>query len=212
MYIRARELFERGKVTSFHSTPHGYSAIVRGTHDYNVALSFKALDLADCSCYMGQNDQLCKHVLALALEVLSRQGDVIEPAAQVLTTQEAKLQIRAGLKKIRAYSGPSKIWFSYQRQLSVGAGIITATANQLPATQDNALLIWQTILRLSKKLATGGVDDSDGTIGNGCCMELITVLHKWAATNDDLHRYIEKFTGDETGFDFEDELWAGLSR
>lgn len=211
MYTRAQELFAHGKVINFQSTPYGYTAIVRESHDYTVTLSAKALDLADCSCYMGQNDQLCKHVLALALEVISRQGDEADKAIQMLTTEEARLQINAGMKRIKAYNGPSKIWFSYQRHLSVGAGIIVATVKQLTPTTDNAILTWKTILRLSKKLATGGVDDSDGAIGNGCCMELIAILHNWAATDNDIYSCIEKFTADETGFSFEDELSAGLS-
>ena len=211
-YARARELFDHGKVTNFEFTAYGYLAVVRGTNDYIVSLSSKALELADCTCYMGQTDQLCKHVLAVALVALSRQGCKTDEAARILTTEEAKLRIRAGLKKIRAYSGPSKIWFSYQRQLSVGAGIIVATVKQLPPTPDNAILIWKTVLRLSKKLSTGGVDDSDGSVGNGCGLELIATLHNWAATSDDLYHCIEKFTSDETGLGFEDELRTMFNR
>lgn len=205
MYARACELFEQGRVADFQSQPYGYSGTVRGTKDYRVVVSAKALDRADCDCYMGQNDQLCKHVLALALKALKRNRNEAESDTKPLTIEEAKLRINAGMKKIKAYSGPSRIWFSYQRSLSVGSSMIIEGSHRLESSLEAASLLWKTVIRLSKKLATGGVDDSDGTVGE-CCMELIATLNKWAESNDEMQAQFTKFSMHDTGFGFEDEL------
>lgn len=211
MFERALDLFRNNKVTNFTPLPYGYQATVQGTKSNSVMLAAKAVDLADYDCYMGQNDMLCKHALAVALEALRQagiidaEGEKIGAKAGHMTADEAKLHITAGLRKIRAYNGLSKIWFSYQRSLSVGSGIITEAVSQLKPSVEHAQLIWNTVLKLSKKLSTGGVDDSDGTVGD-CCFHLVSMLNEWLKSDNLIRQAVSEFSKNNTGFGFEDDL------
>lgn len=206
MFERAQKLFESGKVQNISETPHGYTATVQGTAPYRVSLSRKHIDHGYCDCYMGQNDELCKHMLALGLAVLHSSGKANEVQDESPDNLDAVKQlVAAGLRKIKPYNGPSKIWFSYQRELDVGSGIIREAVKNLPASKENAKYLWSLVLKLSKKLADGGVDDSDGTVG-GCISSLVQQCGKYAKEKPALKIVIQKFTEDDTGFGFEDEL------
>lgn len=204
MFKRAQALFKAGKVKQIREDPRGYSATVKSTHPYEVSVSMKSVDVGYCNCYMGQNDTLCKHMLALALAVLNETGALgSEESLEELS--EVKRRVSTGLRKIKAYTGPSKIWFSYQRSLSVGAGMISSAIANLPASKENADYLWKLVLRISKKLATGGVDDSDGTVG-GCVYEILAKLAEFAKEKPELKPIILEYSKDDTGFGFEDEL------
>lgn len=77
--------------------------------------------------------------------------------------EEIKPLVNAGMRKLRYYTGPSHTWFSYQRSLATGAGMIADAVGRLPPTKENARYLWQLIERIDKKLANG-VDDSDGDV------------------------------------------------
>lgn len=78
IFGRANKLFELGKVKNIKENPRDYSATVQGTSPYKVSLSKKDVLMSDCTCYMGKNDLLCKHVLALALAVLKLSGGSLQ--------------------------------------------------------------------------------------------------------------------------------------
>jgi hypothetical protein len=206
MFLRAQKLFETSKVQNIEESPHGYTATVQGTSPYHVSLSRKHIDRGYCDCYMGQNDQLCKHILALGLAVLNLSGqmDKAEESSPD-NLDEAKQFVAQGMRKIKSYNGPSKIWFSYQRELDVGSGIIEEAVKNLPPSKENANYLWKLVLKLSKKLSHGGVDDSNGTVG-GCIFTLVAQCGRYAKENSDLKSMINKFTEDDTGFGFEEEL------
>lgn len=211
LFSRALTLFTSKKVTMFELGFNCYRAVVLGSQPYQVSVATKAFDYADCNCYMGQNDMLCKHALAVALEALYRAGQIdkagnkLGQQNQPANDQATKLQINAGFRRIKPYRGPSKIWFSYQRELSIGSGIILEAAAQFEPSRSNAKYLWQLVLRLSKKLSTGGVDDSDGTVG-GCCTALVAILNRWANKNQVIKQMLSTFHQHKTGFGFEDEL------
>lgn len=206
MFERAKKLFESGKVHNITENLHGYTATVQGTSPYQVSLSKKHIDQGYCDCYMGQNDELCKHMLALGLAVLHLYGKAKEVKEESPNDLDAVKQLVAsGMRKIKPYHGPSKIWFSYQRELDVGAGMIEEAVKNLPASKENAKYIWSIVLKLSKKLSHGGVDDSDGTVG-GCISALVEQCGKYAKEKPELKPMIQKFAEDDTGFGFEDEL------
>jgi hypothetical protein len=210
-FNRAQELYRSGKVEKVTETQRGYSAIVQGTQPYHVSLSQRRIDEADCSCYLGQHDRLCKHVLALALAVLNASGTIneAEPKQQApASLEEAKPIVNAGMRKLRAYFGPSKIWFSYQRSLATGAGMITQGVSQLPPTKDNARYLWKLIERIDKKLLNG-VDDSDGVVGE-CVITIIEQLAGYSKKNPELEPVIRRFCNKKTNFDFDQELRAKL--
>lgn len=203
MFARAEKLFKFGKVGAINEEIYGYSATVHGTHLYEVSVSKRRVDEGSCTCYMGQNDMLCKHMLALALAVLYMTGASAAPP--ITDIGEAKKQVNEGIKKLRPYNGPSRIWFSYQRGLSVGAGMIMHAVSGLPASKENAEYLWELVLRLSDRLATSGIDDSDGTVGN-CVSEIVLKLGEIAKKEPSLKPMLERLSRDDTGFGFEDEL------
>jgi hypothetical protein len=206
---RAQDLFRSGKVQDITETVRGYRAIVQGTHPYDVGLSYRRVDEGDCSCYLGQNGRLCKHVLSLALAVLHATARITPPPQQPPAgPEEIKPLVNAGMRKLRYYTGPSRTWFSYQRSLAAGAGMIVDAVGLLPPTKENARYLWQLIERIDKKLANG-VDDSDGVVGT-CVMALIEQLAAYANRQPDLEPIISRFCDKETNFDFGHELRAKL--
>ena len=125
--------------------------------------------------------------------------------------KEVKLFVAKGLKKIKSYNGPSRIWFAYQRDLDVGTGIILEAVQNLSATQENAKYLWNLVLKLSNKLARGGIDDSDGIVGN-CIMSLASQCAQYVQKEPKLKALIKSFSKDETGFDFEEYLIEMLEK
>ena len=210
-YRRAQELYDQHKVVAIGETAQGYRAIVQGTHPYQVHLSSRSIDQGECTCYLGQHGRLCKHMLALALAVLNASGKVNEtPSTQQASTslEEARPIVNTGMRKLKPYTGPSRIWFSYQRSLATGAGMITAGVSQLPPTKENARYLWKLITRIDQKLVNG-VDDSDGVIGE-CAMSLVEQLVGYAKKNGELEPLIRRFSNTDTNFDFDQVLRTGL--
>lgn len=66
-FTRAVGLYESGKVTDVETLGGYYSAAVLGTEPYRVSISARNYKLGHCTCYLGQKDTLCKHMIALAL-------------------------------------------------------------------------------------------------------------------------------------------------
>ncbi len=203
---RAQELYRSGKVREITPTARGYRAIVHGTQPYHVGVSQQRVDDGDCTCYLGQNGRLCKHVLALALAVLHATGRINAAESQPPPTslEDIKPMVNAGIQKLRHYTGPSRVWFSYQRSLATGAGMIAQAVSRLPPTKENARYLWKVVERIDKKLANG-VDDSDGHVG-ACVTALIDQLAAYAKNQPDLEPLILGICDNKTNFDFEREL------
>ena len=66
------ELYESGKVTKFKECIRSFSAVVIGSKPYNVSGEARRFDYGNCDCYLGQNDELCKHLVALAIYAVMR--------------------------------------------------------------------------------------------------------------------------------------------
>ncbi|OHA64752.1 MAG: hypothetical protein A2940_02080 [Candidatus Wildermuthbacteria bacterium RIFCSPLOWO2_01_FULL_48_29] len=207
-FERAEALYRKGSVKNIHEIGFGrnigYRAVVQSTQPYEVEINSRHVDQGDCTCYMGQHDMLCKHMLALALAVLDATVGLTSPppATDLL---EAQQRVNEGMAKLRAYTGPSKVWFSYQRTLATGVGIIADAVSELPPSKENADYLWKLVLRLSKKLATGGIDDSDGVVGD-CIRTLVEQLGTYAKEKPELKPIITRYCQDDTGFGFEEDL------
>src|SRR3989344_3108038 len=179
-WLKAVDLCETGKVGSFQDAEFTYTANVQGTHLYQVFVSKKTYTDGNCTCYLGQNDTLCKHMIAVAIYGLKRG----KPMTEEEKTQhnEVKFNGQAGettpkqlswvkavisdsMRYIKSYTGPSKIWFTYQDSLTEGCNRLAAIVSKLPANRQTAKLLINLLLRLDKKLQTGGGDDSYGTVG-----------------------------------------------
>lgn len=123
--------------------------------------------------------------------------------------QAAKQLVAQAIRKIKPYHGPSKIWFDYQRRLDVGSGCIMEAVINLPPSKEHAKYLWSLVLKLSKKLSHGGVDDSNGTVG-GCIFSLVEQCGRYAKEKPELKSVIQKFAEDDTRFGFEEELLSIL--
>ena len=82
-FEKAVVLYESGKVTNVDDNGFTYTAKVLSTQSYDVFVSHRHYNEGHCSCYLGQNDTLCKHMVALALYVVKN--------GQPLTEEDKKL-------------------------------------------------------------------------------------------------------------------------
>jgi hypothetical protein len=217
---RAVDLYESNKVKDFKDIGFGFSAKVQGTHLYDVLISKKNYDQGDCSCYLGQNDTLCKHMIAVAIYGLKRgkrlskeektRGERIRFSGKKGELSEEELEgikgeISAAMRYIKAYTGPSKIWFAYQNNLVKGCNRLAAVFSKLPASRQTADLIIRILLRLDRKLSIGGVDDSDGTVGD-LIEESVNLLLLFAKVNPESIKSFKRLKSVETCFGWEKPL------
>jgi len=109
------------------------------------------------------------------------------------------------MRYIKAYHGPSRIWSSYQNSLSEGCNRLSAIVSELPVSEQTAKLLVNLLLRLDKKLCQGGVDDSDGTVGE-FITETVTVLKKYSELDPACKRALKILKNRETCFGWEENL------
>lgn len=220
VWERAVDLYERGKVTQFKDNEGFFSAVVTGGNPYEVWVSAERFDVGGCTCYLGQKDELCKHMVALAIwtvahgRPLEEEDKVMRSVPQcsgrrgVLTENElvlAKAEISAGMRCIKAYHGPSRTWFAYQASLFEGCDRVASVFSELPVSEQTTQLVVKTLLRLDKKLCRGGVDDSDGTIG-GFIEESVVMLERYAQIDSLCAQAFLPLIGYETCFEWEEPL------
>lgn len=180
-FTRAVGLYEKEKVIEFREEPNGFFATVLGTQPYQVYVDRRHYDVGSCTCYLGQNETLCKHMVAVAIYALKNGTPLTDEDKQLVTqptcsgklgviNQEdfaaTKKSITAALRYIKPYQGPSRIWFAYQNSLTEGCNRLTKIVSALPVSAQTAKLLVDLLLRLDDKLCHSGVDDSDGTVGN----------------------------------------------
>jgi hypothetical protein len=219
-YEKAVGLYEAEKVTNFEEKLGGFSAIVLGTKPYQVFVEARRYDYGNCECYLGQNETLCKHMVAVAIHAVlvgkplgkgdkevayspKCSGKLGELSKEQLASVEKTLSL--ALKYIKPYSGPSKIWFAYQDSLSEGCNRLSSILSELPVGNGTANLIVRLLLRLDKKLTSGGVDDSDGTVG-GFIEEAVSLLTEYAKLKLSCAKSFSLFLDQETSFGWEEPL------
>ena len=219
-FEKAVELYENGKVTQFKEEISSYSAVVLGTKPYRVFVEARQFNLGHCDCYLGQNDTLCKHMVAVAIYAAQGGQPLVSEDKEVVSTPicsgrlgelskeelaATKKSITAGMRYIKPYNGPSRIWFAYQNSLSEGCHRLSAIVAELPVSEQTAALLVNTLLRLDKKLCTGGVDDSDGTVG-GFIEDVVTVLQEYARLDPACVKAFKQLERMETCFGWEESL------
>lgn len=219
-FQKAISLYEHRKVTHFEDNEFTYGAVVLGTKPYKVYLTAKKYDEGECECYLGQNDILCKHLIALAIYAIKRgekltkeeKEQITHPASsgisKELNSNEEKiikLQISGALRYIKAYTGPSRIWFAYQDSLVEGCNRLSEIICHLPVGIKSAEIIIDLLLRLDKKLQIGGVDDSDGTVGN-FITGTVDVLQEYITINNKTIKTFIKLVRIESCFGWEKPL------
>ncbi len=219
-FEKAVALYEGGKVTQFKEGIRSYSAVVLGTQPYRVYLEARDFRLGGCDCYLGQREILCKHQVAVALHAVMGGKPLSEKESQLvsevtcsgklreLTEEEhtvVKKAITSAISYIKPYRGPSRLWFSYQSSLSEGCRRLAAVVSELPVSQQTATLLVKLLLRLEKKLQTGGVDDSDGTVG-GFMQTVVVMLKEFARLDPACKQAFQELKGKETCFGWEESL------
>jgi len=217
-FEKAGDLYEKGRVTQFEEGIRAYSAIVLGTKPYRVSVEARRYDYGHCECYLGQHDTLCKHMVALAIYAIKRGQPLTEEEKRLVTevTCSGKLGILSkeefamvkksitdAMRYIKPYRGPSRIWFSYQNSLSEGCSRLSKIVSELPVSEQTAKLLVDLLLRLDRKLCSGGVDDSDGTVG-GFIEETVKMLEEYAKLDPNCVKTFSKLKGKETCFGWEE--------
>ena len=219
-YERAVGLYESGKVTNFREELNGFFAIVLGTKPYKVYVNKRYYDRGNCECYLGQNDTLCKHMVATAIYAVMN-GKKLSPEDKELVGSPVcsnklgelskkelvanKRSITSAIRYIKAYNGPSRIWFAYQNSLDEGCARLSKIVSELPISEQTAKLLVDMLLRLDKKLCMGGVDDSNGTVG-GFVEETVLVLKEYAELDSMCVKTFKKLCNRETCFNWEEPL------
>jgi len=208
-YDKAVGLYENNKIISFKETPFGFSATVQGTQKYKVEVGREEYDAGSCNCYLGQHDTLCKHMIAVAFHA-SLDGRPIPEDEKVYISEpicsryagmlskdelaETRKRITAAMKYIKAYTGPSRTWFQYQNSLFEGRNRLAEIVSNLPVSLQTAKLLINMIIRLDKKLVSGGVDDSDGTVG-GFIEDVVCVLIEYSSFDSKCIQAFKKLEG-----------------
>ncbi|MBL7155078.1 MAG: SWIM zinc finger family protein [Candidatus Portnoybacteria bacterium] len=217
-FERAIGLYENGKVTQFKEELNGFFATVLGTKPYRVYVDKRHYDIGDCECYLGQNDQLCKHMVAVAIYAVMNGNKLSQKDKELVGSPkcsdkigelnkkeltEVKKAITAAMRYIKPYHGPSRIWFAYQNSLDEGCARLSKLVSELPVSEQTARLLVDMLLRLERKL--NGVDDSNGTVG-GFMQEVVLMLQEYAKLEPKCIKLFKKLCGQETSFSWEESL------
>lgn len=219
-FEKAVALYESEKVTQFEEGIRSYSAVVQGSKPYRVSVEARRYDYGHCTCYLGQNDTLCKHMVALALFVVmdgkplsdedkklayspSCSGELRTLNKEELTA--IKKSITDAMRYIKGYKSPSRTWFAYQNSLQEGCNRLSFIVSNLPVNEQTAQLLVDLLLRLDKKLISGGVDDSDGTVG-GFIRETVEVLKQYTELDPECSLTFQQLQNRETSFGWEEPL------
>ena len=216
-FDKAFSLYQKGSVNNIKEEYFGYNAIVSGTHDYEVNVSSYSYDRGNCNCYIGQKDELCKHMVALAIALVYkyRPSDIKiieQPFDQAVCSFEvrnitkeeiknAKSEISKAMTFIKSYNGPSSKWFSYQNSLITGSRLILLALSKIPVCEDSVIICINTLKRLDKKVING-IDDSDGTTSRLIC-QIIEVLNLFVSFDNSLKNFITKKLPKGKSFDWE---------
>ncbi|MDD2654393.1 MAG: hypothetical protein PHI86_04745 [Candidatus Omnitrophica bacterium] len=219
-FKRAVGLYESGKVTEVETLGGYYSAVVIGTEPYRVSVSARNYKQGHCTCYVGQKDTLCKHMVALALYAVM-DGKLLNDKDKQITNEvkcssrrdalsqdeldRVKKAITESMKYIKPYSGPSRTWFANQDSLREGCNRLSAIVSDLPVSRQVADILVKLLLRLERKLSVGGVDDSNGIVGE-FVGGLVALLEEFARIDPLCIDAFEPLCGKEYCFGWEDPL------
>ncbi len=219
-FEKAADLYEKGKVTKFEEGIGCYSAIVIGTKPYRVSVEARRYDYGHCECYLGQNDTLCKHMVAVAIRAVTGGKPLTDDDKRLVSQatcsgrlgalskgelSAVKKAITASMRYIKSYEGPSRTWFAYQNSLSEGCNRLSKIVSELPVSEQTAKLLIDALLRLDDRLCRGGVDDSDGIVG-GFIEDVVLALKEYAKLDLACVKAFYELKGKETCFGWEESL------
>jgi hypothetical protein len=193
---------------------NGFSAVMLGSNPYQVFVSNRDYDRGSCDCYLGKQDVLCKHMVAVAIWAVTagepltdeekKQHNQVSCSGRLdmlskIELSEIKKSITAAMRYIKPYTGPSRIWFAYQSSLQEGCNRLSAIVSGLPVSEQIAKLLVDLLLHLDKKLCYGGVDDSDGTVGS-FIREIVEILEEYVKLDPTCAKAFRPLKNKETCF------------
>lgn len=220
---KAVEIYESGGVKNFKDNGmSGFLARVKGSggNFYEVFVSTRRYDEGNCNCYLGQNDTLCKHMVAVAIRAVTGGKPLTDEDKRQVSQatcsgrlgaiskgelSSVKKEITGAIRYIKSYEGPSRTWFAYQNSLQEGSNRLSKIVSELPVSEQTAELLVALLLRLDDKLCRGGVDDSDGTVG-GFIEETVQILKEYAKLEPSCVKAFQELKGKETCFGWEEPL------
>lgn len=221
-FQKALSIYQGNKIKNLKDDIYGYSAQIEGTNTYQVYIHKNAFDRGACDCYLGQQDILCKHMIALAIAVIYKYNPgglkisntpvdqaVCSGEIREITENEIKDfkdNIRTALTYLKSYTGPSSKWLQYQNSLIKGSRLILVAISKLPVCEKSVLLCVDVLKRLDKKLL-GPVDDSDGTVSSAM-YQIIEVLKLFMDLDKDLENFIKQKLPKSEFFDWKSEFGA----
>ncbi len=219
-FQKGMKILKRGGVRNVQADSFGWRADVAGSKAgqwYAVSVGARAFDDGACTCYLGKNDELCKHMIALAIHVVREyrpEGAAVlaQPLDHAVCSGEiraitedeaknAKSAVTAALRHIKPYDGPSRTWFRYQDSLTRGCRLVLLAVSELPICERSVDIVIDILKRLDRKLM-GGVDDSDGTVG-ACMEELVELLNLFSDMHPPLIPHINKKLPEGEVFDWQ---------
>ena len=99
-FEKAVGLYEKGKVKKLREGMGGFWAVVQGSQPYRVSVEARRYDYGHCECYLGQNDTLCKHMVAVAIRAVTGGEPLSEedkkPVSQTNFTGKYRKQKKKG--------------------------------------------------------------------------------------------------------------------
>ena len=101
-FEKAVKLYESGKVTQFKERISAYSAIVLGSKPYRVSAEARRYDYGHCECYLGQNDTLCKHMVAVAIYAVMAGKPLSDENKRLVAKPSLSGKLGALMIKLRA--------------------------------------------------------------------------------------------------------------
>jgi hypothetical protein len=218
-FERAVDLYESGKVRDFKEEYAVYEAVVYGTRPYKVSVFSKNYDSGSCECYLGKNDTLCKHMIAVAIHAIKGGKKLTEEEKEIMDSPvcsgeigelskeevlKTKKDITSAMKCVKSYRGPSRTWHANQRSLDEGCARLSKIVSELPVGEVSARLIVDMLIRLDKKLC-GGVDDSNGIVG-GFMYEVVEILQEYTEFNPACINSFTKLCRRKTCFEWDEPL------
>ncbi len=221
-YKKALKLHEDGLITKYIKGSFRISAEIRGTDLYDAWIDIRNYETGDCTCYLGQNGYICKHMIALAIHYLLKNNpsqntkapaddsdafNVVHELRELTKEEEVvwKEDIKKAMTYIKSYTGPSKGWFLYQNKLDAGTKAVRIAIAKLPISKTSAKLLITLALKLDTKLQIGGIDDSNGTVGN-CIEYIVETLINFSMEDASVVKEFKKLEGIQTCFGWEEQL------
>lgn len=206
-YHKWLDLYESKQVSDIREDIDGWIATVQGTQLYRVSVGARYWDHGSCSCYIGQRNEVCKHLIALAIAVTKAHGkwedtyegmelDTAYCSGEIREIiEDERIQIKSGIREamklIRSYNGPSSTWFAYQNHLQQWSRMLLLALSDLPICHASVDICLTTLNKLDKKLCDWWIDDSDGTVW-GAMDQMMEILCLMSDIHPSIIPYILK--------------------